>query len=292
MKIKNAAKIFSSNSINQFADGDFAPLSDVADEFLADDPTITNYADVFSAIYALLSKQYRWEYYYKNVIANKVLLGKHSTNTATMLSEFRVGQSKADCVILNGVSTCYEIKTAFDSLNRLPEQLNNYSKLFDFVNVVTCEQHLDKVLGQIEPHIGVLILNKRSQISVKRHATQIQTDIDINVLIRSLRQHEAIEIYQHLEGKKPTVGNTKLLSTCSESFARAEQYRLRELFRNILKKSRKNHHNQLELLPQCLVNAAVSYKLSTKTLHAFIANLAEKPPGRENVLPCAQSKAV
>ena len=80
MKIKNAAKIFSSNSINQFADGDFAPLSDVADEFLADDPTITNYADVFSAIYALLSKQYRWEYYYKNVIANKVLLGKHSTN--------------------------------------------------------------------------------------------------------------------------------------------------------------------------------------------------------------------
>lgn len=48
-----------------------------------------------------------------NVIANKILLGKHSLNTSHMLSEFRVGYNKADVVIINGTSSVYEIKSEY-----------------------------------------------------------------------------------------------------------------------------------------------------------------------------------
>lgn len=51
-----------------------------------------------------------------------MFLKKHKINKAVMLSEFRVGANKADCVILNGLSTCYEIKTELDNLK---DYLNN-----------------------------------------------------------------------------------------------------------------------------------------------------------------------
>ena len=45
-------------------------------------------------IYNILFKNYRNEYIYKNVIANRILLGRHNLNTSHMLTEFRAGCEK------------------------------------------------------------------------------------------------------------------------------------------------------------------------------------------------------
>lgn len=63
------------------------------------------------------------------------------------MSEFWVDMSKADSVVLNGTSTVYEIKTEFDNLSRLPQQLTDYSKVFDHINVVTHERGVAAVLA-------------------------------------------------------------------------------------------------------------------------------------------------
>ncbi|MEI9986083.1 MAG: sce7726 family protein [Aliidongia sp.] len=52
-------------------------------------------------------------------VTQKILMGKHSLRTASMLNEFRAGSCKADLVILNGTATVYEIKSERDSLTRL-----------------------------------------------------------------------------------------------------------------------------------------------------------------------------
>ena len=44
----------------------------------------------------LKKKNLRHEYIYKAAITKKILLGTHSLQTASMLTEFRVGDSKAD----------------------------------------------------------------------------------------------------------------------------------------------------------------------------------------------------
>ena len=76
--------------------------------------------DLFDSIFdRLTSKDYRHEFIYKSVIAHKILLGRHSLNTAVLLNEFRVGDCKADVVVINGTSNVYEIKSERDSLCRL-----------------------------------------------------------------------------------------------------------------------------------------------------------------------------
>ena len=74
---------------------------------------------VLDSLYSEFKKNYKCEYVYKNTIVNKILLGRHSLNTSTLISELNVGKSKADIVIFNGTSTVYEIKTELDSLNVL-----------------------------------------------------------------------------------------------------------------------------------------------------------------------------
>jgi hypothetical protein len=86
----------------------------------------TTLGQFFEWVYNLLFKNYRNEYVYKNVLANKILLGKHSLNTSQILTEFRVGRSKADVVLLNGTSTVYEIKSEYDSFARLEKQIQSY----------------------------------------------------------------------------------------------------------------------------------------------------------------------
>ena len=74
---------------------------------------LSNWFDFF---YNLLFSSYRCEYVYKNAIATKLYLGgHHSLQHSLLTNELRIGQSRADVVILNGTSTVYEIKSEYDS---------------------------------------------------------------------------------------------------------------------------------------------------------------------------------
>src|ERR1019366_3298937 len=75
------------------------------------------------AFEVLKRKTNRHKYIYKAALTQRVLLGTHSLQTASMLTEFRTGNHKADMVILNGTATAYEIKSERDSLTRLSNQI-------------------------------------------------------------------------------------------------------------------------------------------------------------------------
>src|SRR5690606_10514895 len=92
---------------------------------------------------------HRDEYIYRAAISQKVLMGTHSLRTASMLNEFRIGDCKADLVILNGTATVYEIKSERDSLVRLVKQVESYKRVFAKVNVITSEGHVDGVLDMV-----------------------------------------------------------------------------------------------------------------------------------------------
>ena len=94
---------------------------------------------------------------------NKLLLGVHSVNTTTALTEVAIAKSKADFVLINGKAVVYEIKTELDNLERLSSQVDDYYKAFDHVAVVTYEknlQQLQKVLDSIDKPVGIYVLRK------------------------------------------------------------------------------------------------------------------------------------
>ena len=271
MRVKDAAKIFSSSYLSRLATGDFSLVNRVASELLSINPLQYSIVDIYERTYKELSKHYRHEYYYKNTIANKRLLGRHNLNTATMLSEFRVGNNIADCVILNGHSTCYEIKTEFDSLSRLTDQLNSYLRLFDKVNVVSDEKFIEAIANIIPKEVGIICLKKNNTLSTIREPEVITTPICPTLVMNSLRATEYKELVKILSGEVPNVGNIKMYSACQEIILQATPSILRDEYRKILKVSRKNNKKLIENLPKSLINAGISYKLPVKLQNNLIS---------------------
>ena len=158
------------------------------------------------------------EYIYKNAIANKILLGKHSLNTSHMLTEFRVAKCKADVVILNGTSTVYEIKSEYDSFNRLENQINSYLKVFDHINVITSDSQITKLQTLLPENIGIMVLTNRNTIKTIRESEGNKKNINTEILFDSLRKNEYTRIVKEFYGEVPNVPNTQIYKEFKKLF--------------------------------------------------------------------------
>ena len=180
--------------------------------------TQINMREFFEFLYHFISNTYRNEYVYKNVITNKVLLGRHSLNSSSMLTEFRVGNCKADVVILNNTSTVYEIKSEYDSLDRLEEQVSSYMQMFDKINVISSSSQLDKLETILPSEIGIPELTSNNKIHTVREPTSGKRSVDPSVIFNSLRKPEYIDIIKKRFRYIPDVPNTRIYKECLELF--------------------------------------------------------------------------
>ncbi|MEM0672146.1 sce7726 family protein [Dickeya oryzae] len=262
LESKDAVQLFTSQAIQNIARGDYSLLYKIVEDYL--NPTFSSIkiSEIFDLTFNKVSKNYKNEYIYKNIIANNVFLKKHSNKNATMLFEFRVGKNKADCAIFNGSSTCYEIKTEFDNLKRLPEQLAEYSKIFDKVNVIASQNHIDKILESTPDFIGIYKLTEKSSLKEIRKAGDIKTTIDPFLMIQSLRRVEYVEIASKILGESINVNNMDIFQHCADIMTQCESNKLRTLFRMAIKKYRSINYNILESIPDSLVSSFISYKIN------------------------------
>lgn len=274
-----AARLFSASVIKSLAEAGVSPLfsrlvkeAGVAKSLLPHEPI----KNVFEMAYRLLQeKSNRHEYVYKSAIAHKILLGKHSLRTATMLTEFRVGTSKADVVILNGTSTVYEIKSERDNLDRLESQLNDYKKVFARINIITGHSHLQHVLESTAQDVGILLLNDRFQISTIRESQNNVTQLCPIAIFESMNSKEALRILAKFKRPIPAVPNTLLHKALKEEFAQMDPQSLHDEMVSILKTSRKSDAaiNHLCLLPKSLQAAAIAARLNPKNHIRLIESL-------------------
>ncbi|MFL1494107.1 sce7726 family protein [Pseudomonas antarctica] len=270
---KEISNIFSSKRILEISNGDFSFLFQIAKHYsnLLDSEFTAK--EVLDICYKNLSQNYRGEYFFKNTVTEKILIGRHSINTATAISELRVGKSKADCVIVNGNSTCYEIKSEYDNLDRLDNQLHHYQKIFDKVYIVTSEKHLQHIEQKVHLDIGIINLTKRNTLSLVREAVVNYREIDIPTLIRSLRVDEYKEMVKLLYGAAPTASNTEIFSICEKLLGEASPAEVRLTFCKVIKKSRQIEKSFIDCLPRSLLAAGISYKLSKAQKASLIKNL-------------------
>ena len=267
------AAIFSSRNINSVSDGDFSLVMNVAKCYQDSFGDTFTVRSVFDFCYNLLCKEYRNEYYYKNTIANKILIGRHSVSNSTMFTEFRVGANKADCVIVNGTATCYEIKTDYDNLTRLKAQINSYLRIFDKINVVVSDKYLISVSENIPSDVGIILLSRRGALREIRAATLIQTPLDTDMLMRSLRRDEYVGLVKALMGYSPNVSNTEIFRECGRLLASADNKRVREEFRKVIKRTRALDKDFILSLPTSLIVAGLEYTLTRSGRVRLIENM-------------------
>ena len=205
---------------------------------------------LFDEAYALMAKQYRNEYFFKNTLLNKILLGRHSVRTSTAIRELPVAGSILDFLIINGVGQVYEIKTKLDNLKRLSSQLSSYHKAFKYVSVVTDNSHAEVLYEQLQgTDVGLIVLTPRQTLSTLIEPKEHLADLNQAVMFKILRKSEyetALLDYFHA---LPDVSQFEYYRTCLKWFEEIDveichQYLLRALkTRNNVRKYEKAFNN-------------------------------------------------
>lgn len=220
-KMSNLNRIFTRNMLRHFMDGKTDNVYATVVKRYICNPNQKKNRQLISEIYCELKNNYRNEYFYKNTLLNKLLLGVHSINTTTALTEVPIAKSKADFVLINGKAVVYEIKTELDNLERLSSQIDDYYKAFDHVAVVTFEKNLlqlQKVLDSIDKPVGIYVLRKNGKLGTIHKPQRYIEDLNKEIIFKLLRKYEYENIITNYYGYLPEVSQFKYYTACKQLF--------------------------------------------------------------------------
>lgn len=106
------------------------------------------------------------------------------------------GATRADIAVVNGQLSAYEIKSARDTLERLPRQVELYSLVFDYVTVVASDVHLKGLVSIVPNTWGVLIATADEQNQVQLYdyrESGPNPDVDPRAVVELLWREEALD---------------------------------------------------------------------------------------------------
>lgn len=234
---------------------------------------------LFDLAYEKLLAEYRCEYIFKNELTNSIFLRNHAIrdDSARLLTEFWVGESKADLAVVNGTSTVYEIKTDLDSLARLPQQLKCYSQIFDKIFVVTGAGLLARLTDSLPRHVGILRLDESGDFQTIRDASSNVENVNVKEIFRSLRESEVVEICHRRFGVDARIDPLQRYENCWVAFRQFNPIEAHQEMIQVLRR-RPIHEAQKALIdaaPRSLKHLAIGknvtvtqYRTAAKQLDA------------------------
>lgn len=206
-----------------------------------------DYKTAINHVYSHLELNYRCEYFYKNNLFNKCFLEKYKLSTTSIYSEFKIGSSIADFVLINGCIKVFEIKTDLDNIEKLKGQISNYQKFADFVYIVVSPKLSKKLLEDYSAsNVGIIEFTNDNSFEELKEASRNPALFDHQTLFKSLRKLEYIEIINDYYGFVPDVPNTKIFRICFELALEIEVEIFQKLVLNKLKKRKIKCHEYLE----------------------------------------------
>lgn len=110
-------------------------------------------------LFDLLRLYYKNDYYVRHSFVKTVLKNKKNTT----FFEMPINDSRADIVEIGKNSTVYEIKTNYDTLERLDKQINDYSSSFDFIYIICPKTKLYVIKEKIPPYCGIYYYEEDSK---------------------------------------------------------------------------------------------------------------------------------
>ena len=173
------------------------------------------FGEAISSIYHYMNLSYRNEYFYKNTILNKLLVEKHDLYNTAALTEVPIAESKADIVMINGHGVVYEIKTDLDTFNRLENQIKDYYKAFEYVNLVVSSVQYDKAKSLLEnTDVGIFVLYDSGNLLCRKKAQRHVDDLSHEIIFRMLRKKEFESILLKHFQKLPNVNSFEYYREC------------------------------------------------------------------------------
>lgn len=237
-----------------------------------------NNGELISEIYNFMSKSYRNEYFFQNTLLNKLLLGRHSVNTTTALTQIPIGKSKADFILINGKAVVYEIKSELDSFDRLETQIRDYYKAFNHVCVVTSEKNFDRLFNILSSTpVGICVLTKRDTISksLKKNAIEDNSRLEHQSIFKVLHKVEYETIIKQYFGRLPITSQVFYYDECLSMFSEIPILKVYEMSLKQLKKRNHILRRKIEKVPYELKSLMYFSSASSKdfdNLDVFLQN--------------------
>lgn len=177
--------------------------------------------EAISKIYHFMDREYRNEYYYKNTILNRLLIGKHDLYNTAALTELPIGDSKADFIMINGRGVVYEIKTDLDNLLRLENQINDYYKVFSYVYVVVGNKQLSHVKKMMrDQKVGIYEMTENGKILCRKKALCNRENLSYKAMFQVLRKAEFESVLLKHFHKLPEVNSFQYYRECLKCLER------------------------------------------------------------------------
>ena len=118
----------------------------------------------------------------------------HRDHDYEVINEFwvPVTNERVDVTVIGSIMEGFEIKTARDSLRRLPRQVDAYARIFDQCTAVIAECHMVDSLAVIPSWWGVILVNgAESPTLTPVRDPRRNPSIDAETLVRLLWRNEA-----------------------------------------------------------------------------------------------------
>lgn len=222
--LRSLSQIFTTSNFNKVVrDNDYKFTEKKIKKYCSSISSSTTYIKALKTLYSELQSEYRSEYFYKNSLLFKYLLQQYSLATTTVFNEFKIGNSIADFVLLNGTARVFEIKTDLDGLEKLGKQINDYRKFADLVYIVTSSKYVDKILlDYSNSTIGVIEFTQRNTFKEHKKAQSNINYFNHLAIFKTLRKSEYLAITKDYFGYIPEVPNTKIFRVCFDLISEIE----------------------------------------------------------------------
>ncbi len=137
----------------------------------------------------------------RRALYQKVLDDHRDRSDTIVVNEFQLCDRNAivDVAVVNGRLHGLEIKSEYDTLNRLPRQRDYYNQCLDQVTLVTAESHLVAALALIPDWWGVklAIAGTRGAVRFEQHRMpQMNPNLDPQAVAALLWSAEAIAVLE------------------------------------------------------------------------------------------------
>ena len=147
-----------------------------------------------------------------------------------------VAKARIDMAVINGALHGYEIKSASDTLQRLPAQIEAYTKVFDYLSIVTESKYELKILNYIPDWMGVFLCEEKGGVKsiMKLRAPLLNNNRESFYLAKLLWRDELLECLT--ENNIPFRKKDRSWLLCEELSANLDIGTISQLVRSKLKK--------------------------------------------------------
>jgi len=140
---------------------------------------------------------------------------KQSPNNTVTIFELNAGGSRADLCMVNGKSMVFEIKTQYDTFNRLDNQLLDYMKVFEYINVIVPEEKIAEVKKNLDKNIGIITYRKSrlgNLIFIKNKSPILNNSINPKDQLSQMTKKQLNSILSSSEGSKDNLISSIILT--------------------------------------------------------------------------------